>query len=316
MDGSPAILFEQHATSQDMAWSQRTLKTSINCVGVGVHSGRKATLSLHPAPVGHGIVFRRTDLGVDIPARFDNVCDTRLCTVIGSADARVGTVEHLMAALSGSGIDNALVEIDGPEVPILDGSAAPFLFLLDCAGIADQFAPRAMIEILRPVRVSEGDATAELRPYPRTSHVAPPVLDMELTIDFAASAIGRQGCSLRLTPNSFREELSSARTFALAQEVEQLRKAGLALGGSLENAVVVDGDKVLNPAGLRMPREFARHKLLDAVGDLALAGAALHGRFIAHRSGHALNNRLLRALFADSAAWRPVVNDDLVAVAA
>ena len=316
MDGSPSILFEDPALSQDMVWSQRTLKTPIGCVGVGVHSGRKTSLSLNPAPAGHGIVFRRTDLGVDIPARFDAVCDTRLCTVIGSGDARVGTIEHLMAALSGTGIDNALIEIDGPEVPILDGSSAPFLFLLDCAGIVDQYVPRTMIEILRPIRVTDGDAFAELRPYPRASRIAPPVLDMELTIDFAASAIGKQGCSLRLTPNSFRQELSGARTFALAAEVAQLQKAGLALGGSLDNAVVVDDDKVLNPGGLRMPREFARHKMLDAVGDLALAGAALHGRFIAHRSGHALNNKLLRALFADASAWRMIVGEELVAVAA
>ena len=316
MDGSPSISFDHHGMSQDMAWSQRTLKAPISCVGVGVHSGRKASLSLHPAPVGHGIVFRRTDLGIDIPARFDNVCDTRLCTVIGSGTARVGTVEHLMAALSGTGIDNVLVEIDGPEVPILDGSSAPFLFLLDCAGIVDQFMPRAMIEILRPVRVTDGEAFAELRPYPRTSDVAPPVLDMELTIDFAAAAIGKQGCSLRLTPNSFRAELSAARTFALAAEVAQLQTAGLALGGSLDNAIVVDDDKVLNPSGLRMPREFARHKMLDAVGDLALAGSALHGRFIAHRTGHALNNKLLRALFADAAAWRPIVHGEALAAAA
>jgi UDP-3-O-[3-hydroxymyristoyl] N-acetylglucosamine deacetylase len=247
MDSSPSILFEDPALSQDMVWSQRTLKASIGCVGVGVHSGRKTSLSLNPAPADHGIVFRRADRGVDIPARFDAVCDTRLCTVIGSGDARVGTIEHLMAALSGTGIDNALIEIDGPEVPILDGSSAPFLFLLDCAGIVDQYVPRAMIEILRPIRVTDGDAFAELRPYPRASRIAPPVLDMELTIDFAASAIGKQGCSLRLTPNSFRQELSGARTFALAAEVAQLQKAGLALGGSLDNAVVVDDDKVLNP---------------------------------------------------------------------
>lgn len=316
MDGLPSILFDDSPRSGDSSWSQRTLKAPISCVGVGVHSGRKTSLTLHPAPANHGIVFRRTDLGRDIEARFDRVCDTRLCTVIGSGDARVGTVEHLMAALSGTGVDNALIEIDGPEVPILDGSAAPFLFLLDCAGIVDQYAPRTMIEVVRPVRVTNGDAFAELRPYPRTSRIAPPVLEMDLTIDFAASAIGKQGCSLRLTPNSFREELSRARTFAMAAEVAQLQKAGLALGGSLDNALVVDGDKVLNPAGLRMPLEFARHKMLDAVGDLALAGAALHGRFVAHRSGHALNNQLLRALFADATAWRTIGDDALVAVAA
>jgi len=316
MDGLPTILFDDPALAQANTWSQRTLKAPIGCVGVGVHSGRKASLTLNPAPAGHGIVFRRTDLGIDIPARFDEVTDTRLCTVIGSGAARVGTVEHLMAALSGAGIDNLLVEIDGPEVPILDGSSAPFLFLLDCAGIEEQYVPRAMIEIMRPVRVTDGDAFAELRPYPRTSRVEPPVLEMELTIDFAAPAIGKQGCSLRLTPNSFRDELSRARTFAMAEEVAQLQKAGLARGGSLDNAVVVDQDKVLNPGGLRMPREFARHKMLDAVGDLALAGAPLHGRFVAHRSGHALNNKLLRALFADAANWRFIMDETLAQAAA
>ena len=316
MDGLPSILFGESPESQEGTWSQRTLKAPIDCVGVGVHSGRKTSLRLNPAPAGHGIVFRRTDLGQDIRARYDQVVDSRLCTVIGTGDARVGTVEHLMAALAGVGIDNLLIEIDGPEVPILDGSAAPFLFLVDCAGVAEQYVPRAMIEILRPVRVTDGDAFAELRPFPRTSRIAPPVLEMELTIDFAAPAIGRQGCALRLTPNSFRDELSRARTFALAEDVAQLQKAGLALGGSLDNAVVVDQDRVLNPAGLRMPREFARHKMLDAVGDLALAGAPLHGRFVAHRTGHALNNKLLRALFADSSAWRTIMGEQSVAAAA
>jgi UDP-3-O-[3-hydroxymyristoyl] N-acetylglucosamine deacetylase len=216
--------------------------------------------------------------------------------------ARVGTVEHLMAALSALGVDNALVELDGPEVPVLDGSAAPFVFLLECAGITEQTVPRTLIEIRRAVRVSDGDAFAELRP----GTTAQPGLEMALSIDFAAAAIGRQAMSLRITPDSFRSELARARTFTLAEEVAQLRAAGLAQGGSLDNAVVVDQARVLNPGGLRMRDEFARHKLLDAVGDLALAGAPLSGRFVAHRSGHCLNNRLLRALFADGAAWREV----------
>jgi UDP-3-O-[3-hydroxymyristoyl] N-acetylglucosamine deacetylase len=279
---------------------QRTLKTSIGCVGVGLHSGRRVRLQLLPAPSGTGIVFRRTDLGIDIPARFDHVIDTRLCTVLGLPDApdvRVGTVEHLMAALAGAGIHNAIVEVDGPEVPIHDGSAASALFLIDCAGSSPQpeFVPT--IEVLRPVRVEHGEAFAELRPFPFA-------FDMAMSIAFEAAAIGRQALTLRLTPESFRAELARARTFTLASEVEQMRAAGLALGGSLENAVVVDGPRVLNPAGLRMADEFVRHKLLDAVGDLALAGAPLRGRFVAHRTGHALNNRLLRALFADDANWR------------
>ena len=209
-----------------------------------------------------------------------------------------------MAALVGADIDNLLIEIDGPEVPILDGSAASFLFLLDCAGVTEQHVPRAVIEVRRSVRITNGDAFAELHPYRRTSRTAPPVLEMELTTDFTAPAIGRQRYALRLTPNSFRKELSSARDFALAEDVAQLQSVGLARGGSLANTVVVDHERVLNPGGLRMPHEFARHQLMEAVGELALAGTPLCGRFIAHRSGHALNNQLLRTLFADTAAWQ------------
>jgi len=309
MDGMPQIPLSTQAI-----W-QCTLKAPIGCVGVGLHTGRRVSLNLRPADPNHGIVFRRTDLGRDIPARFDRVVDTQFATVLGDehwASARVGTVEHLMAALSALGIDNALIELDGPEIPVLDGSAAHFVFLLDCAGIAEQPAPRTHIEICRPVRVSEGDAFAELRPAARGKSG----LEMALSIDFAAAAIGRQALSLRLTPESFRAELARARTFTLAEEVAQLRAAGLAQGGSLDNAVVVDQARVLNPGGLRMGDEFARHKLLDAVGDLALAGAPLSGRFIAHRSGHSLNNRLLRALFADTSAWREMDAAPPVAAAA
>jgi UDP-3-O-[3-hydroxymyristoyl] N-acetylglucosamine deacetylase len=308
MDGMPQIM-----VATPLAW-QHTLKAPIGCVGVGLHTGRRVSLNLRPADPGHGIVFRRTDLGRDIQARFDRVVDTRLATVLGDqrwASARVGTVEHLLAALAALGVDNVLVELDGPEVPALDGSAAPFVFLLDCAGLVEQPAPRAHIEIRRPVRVSDGDAFAELRP----AATGRPGLEMALSIDFAAAAIGRQALSLRLTPETFRSELARARTFTMAEEVTQLRAAGLAQGGSLDNAVVVDQARILNPGGLRMRDEFARHKLLDAVGDLALAGAPLCGRFIAHRSGHALNNRLLRALFADASAWR-TVDAEPVSVAA
>lgn len=279
---------------------QRTLKAAIGCVGAGLHSGQRVTLTLRPADPGTGVVFRRVDLGREIPARFASVVDARLCTVLADPDEpaiRVGTIEHLMAAIAGSGLDNVVVEVDGPELPILDGSAAPYLFLLDCAGQAEQAAPRLDIEVLRTVRVEEGDAFAELRPG-RFG------LDLSLSIDFAAPAIGRQAYALRLTPTSFRRELARARTFTEAADVARLREAGLAQGGSLANAVVVDETAVLNPGGLRMPDEFVRHKLLDAVGDLALAGAPLRARFVAHRSGHALNNRLLGALFADPAAWR------------
>jgi UDP-3-O-[3-hydroxymyristoyl] N-acetylglucosamine deacetylase len=293
MDGLP------QTQDTEIGWCQQTLKAAIGCVGVGLHSGQRVSLTFRPAPADHGIVFRRTDLGADIPARFDRVVETRLSTVLANNGARIGTVEHVMAALAGCGIDNVVVEVDGPEPPILDGAAGQFVFLLDCAGTVAQDAPRSTIEIRRPVRVSDGDAFVELRPA-RTG------FEMALSIDFTAPAIGRQALSLRLTPESFRQELARARTFTLAEEIDELRAAGLAKGGSLENAIVIDQARVLNPAGLRLPDEFVRHKLLDAVGDLALIGAPLRGRLIAHRSGHTLNNRLLRTLFADRTAWREI----------
>jgi UDP-3-O-[3-hydroxymyristoyl] N-acetylglucosamine deacetylase len=296
MDGLPATMVFDGAGWETARARQNTLKAPIGCVGIGVHTGARVQLRLVPAPAGHGIVFRRTDLCLDIPARFDCVVDTRLCTVLAhetNPAARVGTVEHLMAALSGCGIDNVLVEVDGPELPILDGSAAPYAFLVDCAGIAEQDAPRRTLEVRRTVRVADGAAWAELRPLSTRG------FELAMSIDFSAAAIGSQALSVRLTPDSFRREIASARTFAIAADIERLRESGLARGGSLDNAVVVDGAKVLNPAGLRRPDEFVRHKLLDAVGDLALAGAAIQGRFVGSRSGHTLNNKLLRALFAE-----------------
>jgi UDP-3-O-[3-hydroxymyristoyl] N-acetylglucosamine deacetylase len=281
---------------------RKTLKASIGCVGNGLHSGRRISLTMHPAAAGAGIQFRRTDLGVDIPARFDFVTDTRLCTSITAPTAptaRIGTIEHIMAALAGSGIDDAIIEVDGPEIPILDGSAAPFLFLIDRAGIATSAAQRQVIEVLRPVRVEDGQgAFAELHPN------AEAAFDATLEIDYPNTVIGHQSLNFRLTPEAFRANLADSRTFGLAEDVARLHEAGLALGGSLDNAVVVDGMTILNPGGLRHADEFIRHKMLDVVGDLALAGAPLRARFIGSRSGHALNNQLLRALFADTAAWR------------
>ena len=302
MDGLPHMLDLQAA--QDLKGSgrvQQTVRASIDCTGVGVHSGRRARLTLHPAAVGTGIVFRRSDLGIDIPARFDHVVDTRLCTVLGMQgrrDAVVGTVEHVMAALSGMGISNCVVEIDGPEVPILDGSSAGFVFLIECAGIVAQAAPERAIAIRRPIRVSQGDAFVEFRPC-----ATRPLLSIAMSIAFSDAAIGSQSLALRITGESFRRDIASARTFGRIGDVEALRAAGLGLGGSLDNAVVVDGAVVLNPGGLRMADEFVRHKMLDAIGDIALSGAPLLGRLVAHKSGHALNNRLLRALFADDANW-------------
>ncbi len=280
--------------------AQRTLKTAIGCVGVGLHLGCRVNVTLRPAPAGTGVVFHRTDLGLRIPARFDCVADTRLSTVLAcpdQPDARVGTVEHLMAALAACGVDNAVVDVDGPEIPVLDGSSAPWVFLIDCAGVTTLDAAARAVRVLHTVQVEDGDAFAELRPG------AMPCLDMALSIDFDAPAIGRQALSFTLDESAFRTELSAARTFTQAHEIAGLRAAGLAKGGNLDNAVVVDGARVLNPAGLRRPDDFVRHKMLDAVGDLALAGAVLHGRFTGHRSGHALNNQLLRALFADAANW-------------
>ena len=316
MDGFPrnATVFAPAATGDGALGSlsraeqemQHTLKSAIDCVGTGLHTGARVALALRPAPAGHGIVFRRRDLGIDIPARYDLVGDTRLCTVLAHptiAEARVGTVEHIMAALAATGITNAVIEVDGPEIPILDGSAANFVFLIDCAGTVAQDAAQPAIAVARPVRVDGPDgAWAELLPP------APGVagLDAHISIDFDVAAIGAQELLLHVTGAGFRRELANARTFALRGDVEALQASGLARGGSLDNAVVVDGDRVLNPAGLRMQGEFVRHKLLDMVGDLALGGALLHAKLRANRPGHALNNHLLRALFADDANWRQV----------
>lgn len=313
MDGLPQLsimdapdawnLSTESLGTGSLGTSQRTLKAAIGCTGIGLHSGRRVSVTLRPAPAGTGIVFHRADLGVSVPATYANVVDTRLCTVLAlpaRPDARVGTVEHVLAAFAGLGVHNAVVELDGPEVPVLDGSAAPWVFLLDCAGSVAQHAPVRMVEVLRPVRAGTDEAFAELRPGQGAG------LDMAVGIEFAASAIGRQALSLELSEDTFRGTLQSARTFTLADEIAGLRAAGLALGGSLDNAVVVDGARVLNPGGLRMADEFVRHKALDAVGDLSLAGAVLCGRFTGHRSGHALNNQVLRALFADAANWREV----------
>jgi UDP-3-O-[3-hydroxymyristoyl] N-acetylglucosamine deacetylase len=286
--------------------AQRTLKAPIGCTGIGLHSGRKVAFTLRAAPEGSGIVVRRTGLPggpVAIPARWDRVVDTRRSTVLGvpgRPEAQVGTVEHLLAALAGSGIDNVVAEVDGPEIPVMDGSAAPFVFLIECAGIALQDAPRRVIEVLRPVRVEEDDAFVALLPD------ASPWLGIDMEIEFASAAIRRQSRAIRLTPGAFKAELARARTFGFAEEIEALREAGLALGGSLANAVVLRGATVLNAGGLRYADEFVRHKLLDAVGDLALAGHRLRGRMVARRAGHRLNNLALHALFADPANYRLV----------
>ena len=295
MDGLPLPRFDR--ATFDRSTAQRTLKAPIGCVGTGLHSGEQISLTLRPNAANGGIVFRRSDLGIDIPARFDHVADTRLCTILETQGARVGTVEHVMAALAACGVDNAIIEVDGAEIPVLDGSAAPFVFLIDCAGTVEQDAVARAIEVRRVVRVEDAGSFVELHPS------GTPGLDIDVSIAFAAAAIGQQSLSMHLTETSFRAEISAARTFAMASDIAGLQAIGLARGGSLDNAIVVDDARILNPAGLRMPDEFVRHKVLDVIGDLALAGAAIHGRLVAHRPGHGLNNRLLRALFADAANW-------------
>ncbi|HEX6980340.1 MAG TPA: UDP-3-O-acyl-N-acetylglucosamine deacetylase [Alphaproteobacteria bacterium] len=287
-------------TSLQKTLKQQTLKTSISCSGTGLHSGVKVSMTLHPAPVGTGIVFRRTDIrgaGAEIPARWDHVVDTRLCTAIGTADGvRVGTVEHLMAALYGSRIDNAIIEINGPEVPVMDGSAEPFVFLVACAGIVEQDAPRRAIEILRPVSVGDENRGIALEPSEGFS--------ADFQIDFESSFLRPQRIHLALDPDTFRTEVSRARTFGFEHEVAYLRANGLARGGSLDNAVVIGADRILNKDGLRFQNEFVRHKILDCVGDLYMAGAPIIGHVHCIRSGHRHNNLLLRALFAQPDAWR------------
>lgn len=286
--------------------ARRTLKAAIGCVGRGLHGGVDVRMTMRPAQAGSGIMFHRVDIDAKIPARYDLVSDTRLCTVVslaGNPAARVGTIEHLLAAIAACRIDDLIIEVDAPELPILDGSAAPFLFLIESAGIAEHGGTREVIEILRPVRAANGEAFAELRPR-QGNPFGQAGFDLSLAIDFASAAIGRQALSFSLTPESFARELAGARTFTHESEVAALRQAGLAKGGSLANAIVVNDNEVLNPEGLRWADEFVRHKMLDVVGDLALAGAPISGRFIGNRTGHALNNVLVRTLFADPANYR------------
>lgn len=279
-----------------MTASQQTLKTAIGCRGIGLHSGQKVMMTLRPGPVDTGIVFRRTDVNAEIRANWANAVDSALCTTLSNTEGiTVGTVEHLIAALAGAEIDNAIVELDGPEVPIMDGSSAPFLFLIECAGIVEQHAARRAIKVLKNVSVIENGATAALFPDHGFS--------MSFEIDFDNPLIRRQDICLVFDAETFKTELSQARTFGLLDEVDRLRRAGFARGGSLANAVVVGHDHVLNTGGLRYGDEFVRHKLLDAFGDLYLAGGPLIGHFRGVRSGHAHTRRLLAELFADSDAW-------------
>jgi len=279
---------------------QNTLIRSVTFTGVGLHSGAPVTMTVHPAAEDHGICFRRTDVvtgDAQVPAQWDAVVPSRLCTLVANAaGVSVSTIEHIMAALAGSAIHNALIDIDGPEVPILDGSATPFVSGFLDAGIVAQGAPVRAIRVLKAIEVREGEAVARLEPSD--------MLEIAFQIDFAEAAIGRQDKVLNMANGAFVRELSDSRTFCRNAEVVAMRERGLALGGTLENAVVFEGDKVLSPGGLRYADEPVRHKMLDALGDLALAGGPILGRYTGIRAGHALTNRLLRALFADPSAWR------------
>jgi UDP-3-O-[3-hydroxymyristoyl] N-acetylglucosamine deacetylase len=289
----------ENGYSPPLMTARRTLAREISAEGTALHAGAAVRMTLAPAAAGFGVVFRRADLhNAEVPARYDLVSETNLGTIIATASAKIGVIEHLMAAVAGAGIDDLLVILDGPEPPILDGDALSYLSLIEAAGIREQSQPRRAIEVLRRVEVSAKDAHAALLPAPGLAY--------EMEIDFASAAIGRQSYAFAFSPEGFRRDIAPARTFGFLHELEALNKMGLGRGASLENTLAVDGDKLVNAPLLRFPDEFVRHKILDAIGDMALAGAPLIGRFVGARSGHALNNALLRALFADSANYRLV----------
>ncbi|TMS58035.1 UDP-3-O-acyl-N-acetylglucosamine deacetylase [Imbroritus primus] len=284
---------------------QRTIKSRVKTVGIGLHSGRKVTLTLRPAPASTGIVFTRVDLAppVEIPAAASAIGDTRLASVLQKDGARVSTVEHLMSACAGLGIDNLYVDVDAEEIPIMDGSAASFVFLLQSAGVQEQDAAKRFIRVTRPIEVREGDKVARLEPYFG--------FKLAFTIDFHHPAVDKTGQSYEIdfADTSYVREIARARTFGFAHEVESLREMGLARGGSLDNAIVLDEHRMLNNEELRYGDEFVRHKILDAIGDLYVIGHPLIASYTAHKSGHAMNNALLRALLADQSAYEFVTFD-------
>jgi UDP-3-O-[3-hydroxymyristoyl] N-acetylglucosamine deacetylase len=278
---------------------QRTLRNVIRATGVGLHSGEKVYMTMRPAPVDHGIVFRRTDLdpAVEIPARADLVTETMLCTGLSRAGGAVMTVEHLLSALAGLGIDNAGIELSAAEVPIMDGSSGPFVFLLQSAGIVEQDAPKRFIRIKHPVEVRDGDKVARFEPHEGFK------LDFTVQFDHPAIPASASRAVVDFSTTTYVKEVSRARTFGFMRDLEFMRERNLGLGGSMDNAIVLDEYRVLNEDGLRYADEFVRHKILDAVGDLYLAGHPIVGAYVAFKSGHALNNKLVRALLAEQASW-------------
>lgn len=286
--------------------SQRTLKNTIRATGVGLHSGEKVFMTLRPAAVDTGIVFRRVDLDppVEIPARAENVTETVLCTGLSQGAAKVMTVEHLMSALAGLGIDNAYVDLSAAEVPIMDGSSGPFVFLLQSAGIVAQNAPKRFIRIRQPVEVRDGDKYARFTPHEGFK------LDFTVQFDHPAIPSTQSRAQVEFSSRAYINEVSRARTFGFMRDLEYMRERNLGLGGSMDNAIVLDEFRVLNEDGLRYADEFVRHKILDAVGDLYLAGHAIIGAYEGYKSGHALNNRLVRAMLADQSAWEIVTFED------
>ena len=286
--------------------NQRTLKNVIRATGVGLHTGEKVYLTLRPAEVDIGVVFRRVDLDpvVELQAKPQSVGDTRLSTALKNGDVSVSTVEHLMSALAGLGIDNVYVEITSPEIPIMDGSAAPFVFLIQSAGVIEQQAPKKFIRVTKPVKIEEGDKWAKFEPFEGFK------VSFSIDFDHPIFAKSPQSATVDFSTTSFVKEVSRARTFGFMHEVEALREAGLALGGSHDNAIVMDSYSILNDDGLRYEDEFVKHKILDAIGDLYLLGHPLIGAFSAHKSGHALNNKLLRSLVSQTDCWELVTFAD------
>jgi UDP-3-O-[3-hydroxymyristoyl] N-acetylglucosamine deacetylase len=286
---------------------QRTLKNTIRATGVGLHTGRKVLMALRPGPVGSGIVFRRMDLdeAVELRATADNVGETTLGTTLMQGEVKVSTIEHLMSAFAGLGIDNAVVELSAPEVPIMDGSAGPFVFLLQSAGIEEQAAPKKFVRILKSVKVEDGDKWARFDPYDGFK------VNFEIEFDHPVFKRRSQVASMDFSTTTFLREVSRARTFGFMRDLEYMRSRNLALGGNLDNAIVLDEYRILNEDGLRYEDEFVKHKILDAIGDLYLLGHSLIGEFSGYKSGHALNNRLVRTLIADRSASEDVTFETL-----